>query len=121
MRQIINHSCLPNKFISRWFDENNNLIENSEIILDFNPVIKQANLTANFAICHYQARPKGLRKWGVFYKGKYFSVDKIDSLVPYESIWLDENSVTLPPNAVIVHRDCELLLTESTATIKAIS
>lgn len=106
-----------------WIDNLGEVIPNSLINLDFNPIIKSANLIKDFAICHYQARPKGLRRWGIFYNDDYFSVERISSSVPYESIWLDETELNFPPNAVIVHRGCRLILNEfqSEATLKLFS
>lgn len=122
MKQIIRKAS-QGIILLFWIDDLNQTIPDSLITLDFNPIIKAANLVKNFAICHYQARPKGLRKWGIFYEGDYFSVKKINSAVPYESIWLDESDLIYPPNAVIVHKNCKLILDESQseATLKLFS
>lgn len=104
-----------------WIDNLGEVIPNSLINLDFNPIIKSANLIKDFAICHYQARPKGLRKWGIFYEEDYFSVEKVTSSIPYETIWLDELSLTLPPNAVLVHRNCQLVFNQSEVILRSIS
>lgn len=104
-----------------WIDDLGEMIPDSLITLNFNPIIKAANLVKNFAICHYQARPKGLRRWGIFYEGDYFSVKKINSAVPYESILLDESDLFYPPNAVLVHRNCQLVFNQSEATLRSIS
>ena len=104
-----------------WIDDLGEMLPDSLITLDFNPIIKAANLINNFAICHYQARPKGLRRWGIFYNSNYFSVEKISSALPYESIWLDESDLIYPPNAVLVHQNCELILNQSEAILRSIS
>ena len=108
-------------FILFWIDNLGEVIPDSLITLDFNPIIKSANLIKDFAICHYQARPKGLRKWGIFYADDYFSVEKISSSVPYESTWLDETNLNFPPNATLIHRNCQLILNQFEATLKSIS
>lgn len=104
-----------------WIDNLGEVIPDSLITLDFNPIIKSANLIKDFAICHYQARPKRLRKWGIFYADDYFSVERISSSVPYESILLDESNLVYPPNAVLIHRNCQLILNQSEATLGSIS
>ena len=120
MKQIIRKaSC--GIFLLFWINESGEMLSDSLITLDFNPIIKAANLVKNFAICHYQARPKGLRRWGIFYEGDYFSVEKISSALPYESICLDESDLIYPPNAVIVHRNCQLVFNQSEATLRSIS
>lgn len=104
-----------------WIDDLGEMLPDSLITLDFNPIIKAANLVKNFAICHYQARPKGLRRWGIFYEEDYFSVEKVTSSIPYETIWLDESSLTFPPNAVLIHQNCQLVFNQSEATLRSIS
>lgn len=119
MKQIIRKaSC--GIFLLFWINESGEMLSDSLITLDFNPIIKAANLINNFAICHYQARPKGLRRWGIFYDSNYFSVEKISSALPYESILLDESDLIYPPNAVLVHRNCQLVFNQSEATLRAI-
>ena len=122
MKQTIRKAA-PGIFLLFWVDDRGELLPDSLITLDFNPIIEAANLVKNFAICHYQARPKGLRRWGIYYEGNYFSIEKILSSVPYESIWLDESNLTLPPNAGIVHKNCQLILnqSQSEATLKLFS
>jgi hypothetical protein len=34
--------------------------------MDFGPIIRYHKLTGNFVIVHFQAMPKGERRWGVF-------------------------------------------------------
>jgi len=119
-RQIIRKAA-PGIILLFWIDDLGEVISDSLITLNFNPIIESANLIKDFAICHYQARPKKLRKWGIFYAGDYFSVERISSSVPYESILLDESDLVYPPNAVLIHRSCELILNQSEATFRSIS
>lgn len=121
MKQIIKPTGLKNKFLLYWVDSQGVKVNDSEIKIDFNPIIQELNLVDNFAICHYQARPKGLRRWGLLYKGEYFSLDKIVSKIPYTTALLDEKAIALPPNAVIVHTDCKVLITDTLAEILAIA
>lgn len=41
-------------------------VPNSELLLDFNPVIDEFKLVGNFYLIHWQARPKGYREWGIY-------------------------------------------------------
>jgi hypothetical protein len=118
-KQIIRKAS-ANVFLIFWVDQLGEVLPDSLITLDFNPVIKEGKLIKDFAICHYQARPKGLRKWGIFYEENYFSVKKINSAIPYESILLDESDLVYPPNAVLIHRNCQLVLNQSEATLRSI-
>ena len=122
MKQTIRKAA-PGIILLFWVDNRGELLPDSSITLNFNPIIKAANLIKNFAICHYQARPKGLRKWGIFYEGNYFSVETVHADIPYETVLLDESGLDFPPNAVIVHRNCQLILnkSQSEATLKLLS
>lgn len=50
--------------------------KNSEITMDFNPIIKQFKLSKGL-ILHYQAKPFGLRRWGIYdiTNDKYISIE----------------------------------------------
>lgn len=119
-KQII-RKANANVFLLFWINQFGETLPDSLISLDFNPIIKEGGLIKDFAICHYQARPKGLRQWGIFYAGDYFSVKRIKAEIAYESIWLPESATTLPPNAVMVHRNCKVVITDEQATILAIA
>lgn len=41
-------------------------VPNSELLLDFNPIIDEFKLVGNFYLIHWQARPKGHREWGIY-------------------------------------------------------
>ncbi len=41
-------------------------IPNSQIILDFNPLIHKFQLKGEFSLIHWQARPKKYREWGIY-------------------------------------------------------
>jgi hypothetical protein len=119
-KQIIRKAS-ANVFLIFWINQLGEMLPDSLITLDFNPVIKEAKLIKDFAICHYQARPKGFRQWGIFFGEEYFSVKSINSKVAYESIWLDEGAIAFPPNAVIVHRNCKVVINDARAEILAIA
>ena len=121
MRQIIKNVGFKNKFLLYWESEQGEKVKGSEIKIDFNPIIQELNLINNFAICHYQARPKGLRRWGVFWDSNYFSVNQVVSKIPYTTVLLDEKAIALPPNAVIVHKHCKVVVTDGLAEILAIA
>ena len=121
MKKQVTRKASSGIFLLFWIDNSGEILPDSLITLDFNPIIKAANLVKNFAICHYQARPKGLRRWGIFYDDDYFSVEKINSSIPYESILLNESNLVYPPNAVLIHRNCQLILNQSEATLRSIS
>lgn len=58
------------KFLVFWSDR-----PDSELIIDFNPLIDFFKLEGNFCLIHWQAKPKGLRKWGTYdrFLDSYFS------------------------------------------------
>lgn len=79
-------------------------IANSQIILNFNPIITQFNLNGNYCLVHWQARPKGYREWGIFdsKSDRYFSVDKFDFTVDLgKTLQINDQEITALPSAVI--------------------
>jgi hypothetical protein len=119
-KQIV-RKANANVFLLFWINQFGDMLPDSLITLDFNPIIKEGRLVKDFAICHYQARPRGLRQWGIFYAGDYFSVKIINAEIAYESILLPETATTHPPNAVMVHRNCKVVITDEQAKILAIA
>jgi hypothetical protein len=83
-------------------------IENSELVLDFQPIIDQFNLTGDFKLIHWQARPKGYREFGIYSSldDSYRSTDSL-SKAGYGSLdflQLDDAEDNALPSAVIIHR-----------------
>jgi len=42
-------------------------VSNSLLHLNFEPLITQNRLSGNFALLHWQAKPKYYRRWGLYY------------------------------------------------------
>ncbi len=116
LQQVINKTSVPNRFILSWVGEVGRLPD-SKIIIDFNPVIEVAQAQGNFAMWHYQAKPKGLRKYGVFCSGEYYSVDRVIGLTFCETVLAPETKESLPPNAVVLHRNSVCTVSDGVATI----
>ncbi|WP_146136581.1 hypothetical protein, partial [Aphanothece hegewaldii] len=64
MKPIVKKTAIVNKFTLHWPD-----VPNSQLIIDFNPLIVFFGLTGHFVLLHYQARPVGLRRFGAMYQG----------------------------------------------------
>lgn len=78
------------------------------ITLDFNPIIKRFNLNQykDYVLLHWQARPHGLRRWGL-YSGRadqYYGADWDKATFDQCNIQLlqiDELGLLEPPSAVV--------------------
>jgi hypothetical protein len=103
MRQIVKKTAIPNKFTLHWQD-----IPNSQLIIDFNPLIDIFRLTGHFVLLHYQARPVGLRRFGALYAGDYHSLDELEAKTPSRTLYLPEVPGMLPPNAVICYANSRI-------------
>ncbi|MEY2832268.1 MAG: hypothetical protein RLZZ574_1526, partial [Cyanobacteriota bacterium] len=78
-------------------------IPKSELELDFNPIISQFELTGNYYLIHWQARPKGYREWGVYraVDDSYHSLPKIPTVYGgWSSLQLDDATTVTLPSAV---------------------
>ncbi|NJL89709.1 MAG: hypothetical protein HC916_07840 [Coleofasciculaceae cyanobacterium SM2_1_6] len=89
-------------------------VPDSTINLDFRPLQKVFKLTGVYCLLHWQAKPKGLRRFGVYesLNDNYLSVDSADLLIaPYLKtgvLQIDEKVHTTLPTAVMLYEKCYL-------------
>lgn len=82
-------------------------VENSELLLDFNPVINEFSLKGKYYLVHWQARPKGHRQWGIYSSkdGSYKSVHKPPKAFgSMEYLMLDDTLDNSIPSAVVLFK-----------------
>lgn len=81
-------------------------IPNSQIILDFNPLIHKFQLKGEFSLIHWQARPKKYREWGIYnsVEDSYSSIPdfKIEGI--FTSLQIPDVSAYSLPSAVLMVR-----------------
>jgi hypothetical protein len=83
-------------------------IVNSELVLDFQPIIDEFKLTGDFKLIHWQAKPKGHREFGIYnsiddsYRSTSFLVKA--SYGSLQLLQLDDAKDNALPSAVILHR-----------------
>ena len=84
-----------------------------KLALDFNPIIERFNLEGNFCLLHWQAKPFGLRRWGI-YDSKTDSYvacewNQIEVLKNPRCLQVDEALVTTVPTAVLCFESASVL------------
>ena len=74
-----------------------------ELILDFKPLIKFFDLSGNYQLIHFQATPKGHRRWGVYRSrdDNYLSCQGIQLTGNFKTLLIPDNIAKTVPNAVI--------------------
>ncbi|MEG4286990.1 hypothetical protein QUB68_28190 [Microcoleus sp. A006_D1] len=76
-----------------------------KLALNFNSIIQRFNLQGNFCLLHWQAKPFGLRRWGVYDGGKDSYVacewNQVEALKNPRCLQLDETIITTVPTAVL--------------------
>ena len=86
-------------------------VRNSELLLDFNPVIDEFKLVGNFYLIHWQARPKGHREWGI-YDSRHDTYTSSVELTPgygkHELKMLDDPADTIPSAVVVFYGHLKL-------------
>lgn len=91
-----------------WWDDA--VLQRQALTLDFNSIINRFNLPQrypDFVLLHWQARPKGLRRWGVYHYGndQYYGTDwdkcSFDNCT-IELLQMDEMQLINPPSAVVL-------------------
>lgn len=83
-----------------------------ELRMDFNPIIDKFKIAGRFCLLHWQAKPFGLRRWGVYDAeiDQYFAVtwNCIDINCSGIPLQLDETTVESVPTAVIYFKDSKI-------------
>ncbi|MEM8641657.1 MAG: hypothetical protein AAGG51_22990 [Cyanobacteria bacterium P01_G01_bin.54] len=83
----------------------------SAMTIDFEPLIEHFQLKGDFKLVHWQAKPFGLRRWGVYdgLTGTYTSSlwVEFDPAYRWEGRQVDERVVSTKPTAIVVGRRVE--------------
>lgn len=94
-----------------------------ELKMDFNPIIEAFRLTGFFCLLHWQAKPFGLRRWGIYDAGidKYFATtwDHLHiANCTGTPLQIEETKVTTVPTAVIYFRNTKTEQHKYTSIVK---
>lgn len=83
-----------------------------ELKMDFNPLVETFKLSGQFCLLHWQAKPFGERRWGVYDErlGQYFSCEWNNLAIRSIGIILqiDERVVQTVPVAVVCYKDSKV-------------
>jgi hypothetical protein len=93
--------------------------------LNFEPIITKFDLNGSFTLLHWQAKPRGLRRWGAFCRQdestSYKAFEEYTCNVPYQrGIQLDERLINTVPTAVILFPECECIVDDAVGKIVTI-
>ena len=84
-----------------------------KLALNFNPIIERFNLEGDFCLLHWQAKPFGLRRWGIYDRAKDSYVacewNQIEVLKNPRCLQVDEALVTTVPTAVLCFESASVL------------
>ena len=89
-----------------------------ELKMDFNPIIHnhKFKLAGNFCLMHWQAKPFGLRRWGIYDAGQneYFAGEwhQIQCLTIPEFLQINEEIIKTVPTAVLLFRKSKVLVNQ---------
>lgn len=83
------------------------------LAMDFNPIIEKFRLHDRFCLLHWQAKPFGERRWGVFDGGtdNYVSVkySELELNVVPQLLQIDEKIIKTVPTAVLFFDNSQLI------------
>jgi hypothetical protein len=89
-------------------------VPDSTINLDFRPLQEEFNLRGVYCLLHWQAKPKGLRRFGIYesLNDNYLSVDSSNLLISPSLktgvLQIDEKIHATLPTAVMLYEKCYL-------------
>lgn len=91
-------------------------LPNFELNMDFNPLIDKFKLAGNFCLMHWQAKPFGLRRWGIYDNeaNTYLAAEwnQIQCLSIPEFLQINEEIIKTVPTATLLFRNSKVLLDE---------
>jgi len=87
------------------------------LVMDFGPLWAAVDPTGPCCLVHWQAKPRGERRWGIFDGETYRSFESYRSELPGEGLQLDENEIRTVPTAVICYRNARVIDQGKTAEI----
>lgn len=102
MTQHLINKLNRGKFALKWVN-----VPDSELILNFNPIITQYKLTGTYCLLHWQARPKFYRRWGIYYSETdyYYSFEwnelSVNEKIICKALQISESKFRTVPTAVI--------------------
>lgn len=100
-------------------------LDGFRLVVNFEPLAAAAGLLDNFCLLHWQAKPFGRRKWGIFCHEKgetrYISPVEYECSLPIRTMQVDETIITSVPTAALVVRDAKLRLEGQTWKISSVS
>lgn len=92
------------------------LLPDFNLQMDFNPLIDRFRLWGRFCILHWQAKPFGQRRWGVYDSGldQYTSLKycELEIKVVPRLLQLDEAIIKTVPTAVLFFPQSQLVKNE---------
>ncbi len=93
--------------------------------MDFKPIIEQFKIVGKFCLLHWQAKPFGLRRWGIYDAGidEYFAAtwDCIDINCSGIPLQLDERIVKTVPTAVIYFKNSQVAEKDYLSIVKCLN
>lgn len=79
-------------------------VEKGQLILNFNPLIEQFNLTGNYQLVHWQAMPKKYREWGIYssVNDSYQSLAFFEFSGNFKTLQIHDTQASSIPTAVLL-------------------
>ena len=91
-----------------------------KLVMDFKPLWELVTPDGPCCLVHWQAKPRGERRWGIFDGQIYRSYEGYSSELPVEGVQVDENQVLTVPTAVLCYRNARVIDHGKTAEIVSI-
>lgn len=80
-----------------------------KLLVDFRPLWEALAPAGPCCLVHWQAKPRGQRRWGIFDGETYRSFESYRSELPCEGMQLNESEVITVPTAVLCYRGARVI------------
>lgn len=114
-RQIIISDGSQHRVSLWWENLESIMYPESNLILNFEPFYSTFNLNNTDALIHFQAKPKPVRRFGIYQGGSYYSTGAIAIEKPSETLRINDDNT---PSNIILVKCAKLLINPTKIIIK---
>ncbi len=94
------------------------------MVLDFNPLVEGFGLRSPFCLLHFQARPKGLRRWGIYDGASdvYYSLssERVKLEAPGRLIQIPDGEGVMPTAVLLYDNSGATVLEDDSVVVREV-
>lgn len=112
-------------FLCNWLNAQGKVVA-PPLKLNFDVLIEEFNLTGQFTLVHWQARPKNLRRWGIYcatsdhYHSCEYERLRFTESAALQALQVDESVIKTVPTSVLYLPSTQVLFEDDHVFVRGI-